>query len=88
MLEQTLFTRYFFYLDETYSDFIMYSKIDKIEGIDGDTRRHIANASALNYSADHGRAPYDRIHITLTDTPENSVNIKKRVLWEKKVPLQ
>ena len=77
LLEETLYTRYFSYLDKTYSDFIMCPKIDKVERINGDTRRHIVHASALNYSAHHGDAPYDRIHITLTDTPENGVKINK-----------
>ncbi len=77
LLEETLYTRYSSYLDKTYSDFIMCPKIDKVERIDGDTRRHIVHASALNYSAHHGDAPYDRIHITLTDTPENGVKINK-----------
>ena len=77
LLEETLYARYFSYLDETYSDFIMCPKIDKVERIDGDTRRHIVHASALNYSAHHGDGPFDRIHITLTDTPENGVKINK-----------
>lgn len=77
LLEETLYTRYFSYLDKTYSDFIMCPKIDKVERINGDTRRHIVHASALNYSAHHGDAPNDRINITLTDTPENGVKINK-----------
>lgn len=77
LLEETLYTKYFSYLDKAYSDFIMCPKIDKVERINGDTRRHIVHASALNYSAHHGDAPYDRIHITLTDTPENGVKISK-----------
>lgn len=77
LLEETLYTRYFSYLAETYSDFIMCPKIDKVERLDGDTRRHIVHASALNYSAHHGDAPFDRIYITLTDTPENGVKINK-----------
>lgn len=80
LLEETLYTRYFTYLDKTYSDFIMCPKIDKIERINGDTRRHIIHASALNYSAHHGDEPYDRIHITLTDTPENGVIINKVII--------
>jgi len=77
LLEETLYTRYFSYLAETYSDFIMCPKIDKVERMDGDTRRHIVHASALNYSAHHGDAPFDRIHIKLNDTPENGVKINK-----------
>ncbi|MBK5446954.1 MULTISPECIES: hypothetical protein [unclassified Peribacillus] len=77
LLEETLYTRYFSYLDKTYSDFIMCPKIDKIERINGDENRHIVHASALNYVAHHGDVPYDRIHITLTDTPEHGVKINK-----------
>lgn len=77
LLEETLYARYFSYIDETYSDFIMCPKIDKVERIDGDTRRHIVYASALNYSAHHGDTPFDRIHIMLTDTPENGIKINK-----------
>lgn len=77
LLEETLYKRYFPHLDQTFSDFVMCPKIDKIERIEGSTTRHIVHASALNYSAHHGDAPYDRIHITLTDTPENGVKINK-----------
>ena len=80
LLEETLYTRYFTHLnmDKSYSDFIMCPKIDKVERINGDTRRHIIHASALNYSAHHGDETYDRIHITLTDTPDNNgVKINK-----------
>lgn len=79
LLEETLYTRYFAHLDleKSYSDFIMCPKIDKVERINGDTRRHIIHASALNYSAHHGDEPYDRIYITLTDTPDNGVKLNK-----------
>ncbi|MFJ7826121.1 hypothetical protein [Psychrobacillus sp. NPDC096623] len=77
LLEETLYTRYFSHLDKAYSDFIMCPKIDKVERINFDTRRHIIHASALNYSAHHGGVLFDRIHITLTDTPENGVKINK-----------
>ncbi|MGN7403118.1 hypothetical protein ACTHO0_25025 [Cytobacillus praedii] len=77
LLEELLYTRYFSYLDETNSDFIMCPKIDKVERINGDTRRHIVHASALNYGAHHGDIPYDRIHISLTDIPEKGVKINK-----------
>lgn len=77
LLEETLYSRYYPYFDKTYSDFIMCPRIDKIEIIYGDTRRHIVHVSALNYSAHHGDVPYDKIHITLSDTPENGVKIIK-----------
>jgi len=64
-------------LSALFGMFFTYPKIDKVERIDGDTMRHIVHASALNYSAHHGDAPFDRIHITLTDTPENGVKINK-----------
>jgi hypothetical protein len=76
LLEETLYTRYFSYLDKTYSDFIMCPRIDKIERIDGDTRRHIVYASALDYAGHHD-GPYDKINIILTDTPEYGVKINK-----------
>ncbi|WP_350299085.1 hypothetical protein [Peribacillus frigoritolerans] len=77
LLEETLYSRYYFNLDKTYSDFILCPKIDKIERIEGDTRRHKVYASALNYNGHHGDVPYDKINITLTDTPENDVKINK-----------
>jgi hypothetical protein len=77
LLEETLYTRYFSYLDPTFSDFVMCPKIDRIERIEGSTSRHIVHASALNYITHHGDAPNDRIHITLTDTPEHGVKINK-----------
>lgn len=75
LYDETLYFRYFTYLDKEYSDFIMCPRIDSIERIAGDTRRHIVQASALNYGAHHGDVPYDRIRITLSDTPENGVKI-------------
>jgi hypothetical protein len=77
LLEETLYTRYFSYLDQTFSDFVMCPKIDRIERIEGSTSRHIVHASALNYITHHGDTPNDRIHITLTDTPEHGVKINK-----------
>ncbi|RUQ25957.1 hypothetical protein ELQ35_19290 [Peribacillus cavernae] len=76
MLEETLYKRYFSYLDKTYSDFILCPRIDKIESIEGDTQRHIVHASALNYAGHHD-GPYDKINFTLTDTPEYGVKINK-----------
>jgi hypothetical protein len=75
LLKETLYSRYYSYLDKTYSEFILCPKIDKVERIEGDTRRHIVHASALNYDSHHGDIPYDRIQITLTDTPEKGVEI-------------
>lgn len=85
LLEETLYTRYFSYLEKTYSDFIMCPRIDKIERINGDTRRHIVHVSALNYSAHHGDIPYDKILLTLTDTPEDGVRVNKVVI-QKGIP--
>lgn len=53
----------------------MCPKIDSIERIAGADRRHIVEVSALNYGAHHGDIPYDRIHLTLSDSPENGVKI-------------
>ncbi|SMQ81540.1 hypothetical protein SAMN05444673_4369 [Bacillus sp. OV166] len=74
LLDETLYTRYFNYLDKSYDDFFMCPKIDKIERINGDGRRHVIHMSALNYSGHHA-GPLHRIHITLTDTPENDVKV-------------
>ena len=76
LLEETLYARYYSYLDQKYSDFILCPRIE-IERIEGDTRRHIVNGSALNYGSHHGDIPFDRIHFTLTDTPEKGVEINK-----------
>ena len=32
----------------------------EIERIEGDTRRHIVHASALNYGSHHGDVPYEQ----------------------------
>jgi hypothetical protein len=63
----------------------MCPKIDKIERINGDTRSHTIHASALNYNAHHGDVPFERIHIMLTDTPENGVKINK-ITIQKGIP--
>ncbi|MCC3356055.1 hypothetical protein [Bacillus sp. REN16] len=76
LLEETLYARYYTYLDKAYSDFISCPRIDNIERIEGDTRRHIVYASALNYSGHHN-GHFDRIIIKLTDTPEHDVQINK-----------
>ncbi|WP_066072814.1 hypothetical protein [Neobacillus soli] len=76
LLEETLYARYHSYLDQKYSDFILCPRIE-IERIEGNTRRHIVYASALNYGSHHGDVPYERIHFTLTDTPDKGVEIKK-----------
>ncbi|WP_456278709.1 hypothetical protein [Bacillus sp. AK128] len=77
LLEEVIYTRYLTYLSEKdYSDFFMCPKIDHIERIKGDTRRHIVYASALNYGGHHG-GNYDRLKIVLTDTPEDGVQIKQ-----------
>jgi hypothetical protein len=75
LLDETLYFRYYTHFDEKYSDFTMCPKIDSIERIAGADRRHIVQASALNYGAHHGDVPFDRIHITLSDSPENGVKI-------------
>lgn len=82
LLEETLYRRYFSYLDETYADFISCPKIDQVERIDGSKSRHLIHASALNYSSHHGEVPYDKIHITLTDTQEDGVKLQK--VWIEK----
>lgn len=83
LLEETLYSRYYTYLDKKYSDFILCPRIDKIERIEGDIRRHIVYASALNYDGHHNGV-YDRIDIILTDTPDygakfNEIKIQKNI---------
>lgn len=75
LLDETLYFRYYTHFDEKYSEFSMCPKIDSIERIAGADRRHIVEVSALNYGAHHGDIPYDRIHLTLSDSPENGVKI-------------
>lgn len=76
LLEETLYTRYFSVIEKEFPDFIMCPRIDSIERIKGDTRRHLVIASALNYSGHHAPS-YDRIIFTLIDTPENGIKIIK-----------
>ncbi|XRG80726.1 hypothetical protein V5E38_10665 [Rossellomorea sp. GAMAL-10_SWC] len=66
LLEEALYTRYLNYLGPSYSDFFMCPKI-RIEPIDGDPRRHIIFASALNYSGHHG-GDYDKLTFSVRDS--------------------
>ncbi|AGK54315.1 hypothetical protein [Bacillus sp. 1NLA3E] len=66
LLEEALFTRYLYTLGPSYSDFFMCPKI-KIEPIDGDTRRHLIFASALNYSGHHD-GDFDRLTFSVRDS--------------------
>lgn len=66
LLEEALYSRYLNYLGPSYSDFFMCPKI-KIEPIDGDPRRHLIFASALNYSGHHG-GDYDKLTFTVRDS--------------------
>jgi hypothetical protein len=75
-LEETLYSRYLSYLEKTYSDFFTCPRIDKIERIKSDTRRHIVYASALDYAGHHD-GNYEKINIILSDTPEHGVKINK-----------
>ncbi|MRX56604.1 hypothetical protein GJU41_21895 [Bacillus idriensis] len=76
LLEETLYSRYYPFLGKTYSDFILCPRVE-IERINGDSRRHIIYASALNYDGHHGDVPYDKIYFFLIDTPEQGVKINK-----------
>ncbi|MCG3087451.1 hypothetical protein [Sporosarcina cyprini] len=85
LLEEALYTRYLYQLDPSYSDFIMCPKIH-IEPIDGDTRRHIVFASALNYSGHHG-GDYDKLTFSVSDSnltglQITNVNIQKHISQE------
>ncbi|KAB2331735.1 hypothetical protein [Bacillus mesophilum] len=66
LLEEALYTRYLNELEPSYSDFFMCPKI-RIEPIDGDPRRHIIFASALNYSGHHG-GDFDKLTFSVRDS--------------------
>lgn len=66
LLEKALYTRYLNELGPSYSDFFMCPKI-RIEPIDGDPRRHIIFASALNYSGHHD-GDFDRLTFSVKDS--------------------
>jgi hypothetical protein len=74
LLEEALYGQYIPYLGKEYSNFIQCPQI-QIERIQGDTRRHLVHASALNYEGHHAPS-YDKIQFILTDTPESGVKIK------------
>lgn len=82
LLEEALYTRYFYQLGPSYSDFFMCPKI-KIEPIDGDPRRHLIFASALNYSGHHG-GDFDKLTFSVSDSnltglQVTNVKIKKHI---------
>lgn len=85
LLEEALYTRYLYHLGPSYSDFFMCPKI-KIEPIDGDPRRHLIFASALNYSGHHG-GDYDKLTFSVRDSnltglQVTNVKIKKNTSQE------
>jgi hypothetical protein len=85
LLEEALFTRYLYLLGPSYSEFFMCPKI-KIEPIDGDPRRHLIFASALNYSGHHG-GDYDKLTFSISDSNQTglqvtNVKIKKHISQE------
>ena len=85
LLEEALFTRYLYQLGPSYSEFFMCPKI-KIEPIDGDPRRHLIFASALNYSGHHG-GDYDKLTFSVSDSnltglQVTNVKIKKHISQE------
>jgi hypothetical protein len=61
-----------------YSDDFILCPLLEIERIKGDNSRHIAYASALNYGSHHGDVPYDKIHFTVIDTPEEGVKVSRK----------
>ena len=88
LLEEALFTRYLYILGPSYSDFFMCPKI-KIESIDGDPRRHLIFASALNYSGHHG-GDYDKLTFSVKDSnleelQVTNVKIKKHIPQEESI---
>lgn len=85
VLEEALFTRYLSHLGPSYSEFFMCPKI-KIEPINGDPRRHLIFASALNYSGHHG-GDYDKLTFSVRDSnltglQVTNVKIKKHISQE------
>ena len=85
LLEEALFTRYLDHLGPSYSEFFMCPKI-KIEPIDGDPRRHLIFASALNYSGHHG-GDFDKLTFSVSDSnltglQVTNVQIKKHISQE------
>ena len=85
LLEEALFTRYLDHLGPSYSEFFMCPKI-KIEPIDGDPRRHLIFASALNYSGHHG-GDFDKLTFSVSDSNltglhVTNVKIKKHISQE------
>ncbi|MFS0688706.1 hypothetical protein AB1K89_05620 [Sporosarcina sp. 179-K 8C2 HS] len=85
LLEEALFTRYLYLLGPTFSEYFMCPKI-KIEPIDGDPRRHLIFASALNYSGHHG-GDYDKLTFSVSDSNRTglqitNVKIKKHISQE------
>ncbi|WP_100333975.1 hypothetical protein [Bacillus alkalisoli] len=75
LIEKALYTRYLNELGPSYSDFFMCPKI-RIEPIDGDPRRHIIFASALNYSGHHG-GDFDRLTFSVKDSNLSKLQITK-----------
>lgn len=85
LLEEALFSRYLYLLGPTYSEYFMCPKI-KIEPIDGDPRRHIIFASALNYSGHHG-GDYNKLTFSVSDSnltglQITNIEIKKHISQE------
>jgi len=85
LLEETLYRRFFSVIENEFSDFILCPRIDSIERIRGNSRRHLVTASALNYSGHHD-GPYDRIIFTVIDTPEDGIKVVK-VKKERAIPI-
>lgn len=85
LLEEALYSRYLNYLGPSYSDFFMCPKI-RIEPIDGDPRRHLIFASALNYSGHHG-GDFDKLTFSVSDSnltglQVTNVKIEKHISQE------
>lgn len=73
LLEEALYTRYLNELDPSYAEYFMCPKI-KIEPIDGDPRRHIVFASALNYSGHHG-GDFNRLTFSVSDSNQTGLQV-------------
>ncbi|MFJ5772207.1 hypothetical protein [Psychrobacillus sp. NPDC093180] len=73
LLEEALFSRYLDYLGPAFSEFFMCPKI-QIEPIDGDPRRHIIYASALDYSGHHG-GDYSKLTFYVSDSNQTGLQV-------------
>lgn len=73
LLEEALYSRYLEHLGSSYSEFFMCPKII-IEPIDGDPRRHLILASALNYPGHHG-GDTNKLTFSVSDSNRSGLQV-------------